>query len=1289
MTVKHKLAQKIALLALSAMAMFAGPVMAAGNENTPSETATAASDYDNGFVIKDNVVTYTITVKNQAVTLSDESAKYKQFTIKDDIPEGLEFVDFGDVTNAELVSKTHESGLVTYVINVANTEDKNTPTTASISFTAKVAREHTLGSDGKETSEYLKSYANTAVVSVDEAEMNSTTTTNYPLNKPVKKVYLAKEGDESEKDTSIDGKIVKAGDNVVYEITFFNTSSVTKDFVVTDKLPDTLSFVTTGTGTNMTKDGGNYLESGHTVTWNIKGLEAGSSKTLYFTAKVKDSAAGKIVDNTTDLTSDGKTVTSDICRFSVIDNPKKSVTANGKDVNDKYVAVSTNGKDSIVTYSIKVTNPSNEPKDFVITDTVPDGTEFVRTGKLVNTTADDGEYSESAKTITWKKTIAANTTITVSFDAKVVTEDKKIENTAYASVDTVKDLPSNTVKSWTLKAPVKSASRGTTSNMEGLITWAKNKDVISYKIAFTNNSDSERTFVIKDVIDADASYVEKSASNSGTYDAETKTLLWTVTLKAKESISVTFNVTVNASETAAASLTNTASVFEDSTDGPEFPSNKTESPIAPTPVKTVTDGKNDINTDAVSKNQEMVYTIHVENPSDAEKEYTVTDAVPAGTELVKNGDSYVVSDSGTVSDGVITWTMKIPGKGSHNFSFTVKALKEGSYIPNTAKVIVDGSTVTTNTTKNWLLGNPAKAVLEDGVDVNGKVFFKGDKDPFELTYTIAVKNDADVEKTFTVTDTIQDGATITSVSHNGSKIGQKITWKVKVAAGKTETLTVNVSIPKDTSITKLTNSADIEADKYKYTTNTVVNYFTDTPEKHAVAGSGMVDASKKIDDSMIGAGDTFTYQITWKNPTEEEQTYTVTDKLPNEVTFVSATDDGVNSNGTVTWKNVKVAAGAEKTVSIVVTAKDDTATKEISNKANVSYTDNPDLYKHDTNTVKAWVAKIEKDAVKTKDGKSIAGEIVSAGSTYFYDITVSNGSGKDQAVTVIDDIPAGLEIVEVSDNGTTSGNTVIWDGVTIPDSGKHLYVEVRAVSDDGVTEMKNTAILKNPQTGTTIESNEVVIYKMPSPVKKVDKKTATEGETIKYTIHVENPSKETKTFTITDDVDSKLVVGSISDKGKAKNRVITWTLTIEGGASKDVTFEAEVDTLTKKTTVTNTAVVSVDNTSINTNEVSTTLEPKEKEKTSTPKDSGTTTTTPSAKKTHTHASDNTTIDNSVKDTTAAATTEAAETATAKDTTVKNKGTGDSSNIPLYAGIAAVCAAGIAGVVIVSRKRKRK
>ena len=87
--------------------------------------------------------------------------------------------------------------------------------------------------------------------------------------------------------TSIDGKTVKGGEELRYEITYTNTTGTKQTVTVTDKIPQYTKFVSADNG---------GTESGGTITW-VKEVEAGKSLTVSFRVKVDADVNGKPVDN--------------------------------------------------------------------------------------------------------------------------------------------------------------------------------------------------------------------------------------------------------------------------------------------------------------------------------------------------------------------------------------------------------------------------------------------------------------------------------------------------------------------------------------------------------------------------------------------------------------------------------------------------------------------------------------------------------------------------------------------------------------------------------------------------------------------------------------------------------------------------------------------------------------------------------------------------------------------------------------------------------------------------------
>ena len=224
---------------------------------------------------------------------------------------------------------------------------------------------------------------------------------------------------------------------------------------------------------------------------------------------------------------------------------------------------------------------------------------------------------------------------------------------------------------------------------------------------------------------------------------------------------------------------------------------------------------------------------------------------------------------------------------------------------------------------------PTKTVTDESRNnIDNTLVSPGQK----LTYTIHWVNNA-VDATgkytsaeITVTDTVPANTTFDSADNDGTwdKTDNKVTWKF-TANPNTEgdvsfTVTVNESISGGNG--EINNSALVG----NRTTNITHNYL---PGK---------TADKDV-NTTLKVGDELTYTIKYKNLEKDAATVVVTDKVPAGTEFVSADNDGVCENGTVTWKIDDVASGAEGSVSFKVHVTIDAVGHSIENQAQVQIGD--------------------------------------------------------------------------------------------------------------------------------------------------------------------------------------------------------------------------------------------------------------------------------------------------------------------------------------------------------------
>jgi uncharacterized repeat protein (TIGR01451 family) len=93
---------------------------------------------------------------------------------------------------------------------------------------------------------------------------------------------------------------------------------------------------------------------------------------------------------------------------------------------------------------------------------------------------------------------------------------------------------------------------------------------------------------------------------------------------------------------------------------------------------------------------------------------------------------------------------------------------------------------------------------------------------------------------------------------------------------------------------------------------------------------------------VADVGDEVDFAITVGNAGPLDATgVIVTDTLPTGMTFVSASDSGSNSNGTVTWTGLSIPSGGSKTLSLTVTITDEAAGQDVYNGVSVEG-DQPD-----------------------------------------------------------------------------------------------------------------------------------------------------------------------------------------------------------------------------------------------------------------------------------------------------------------------------------------------------------
>ena len=317
------------------------------------------------------------------------------------------------------------------------------------------------------------------------------------------------------------------------------------------------------------------------------------------------------------------------------------------------------------------------------------------------------------------------------------------------------------------------------------------------------------------------------------------------------------------------------------------------------------------------------------------------------------------------------------------------------------------------------------------------------------------------------------------------------------------------------------------------------------PELKVTKTDGVTDAAP---------GDTLTYTIDFENyGYGAAENVTITDKLPDFVSYVSATNGGVfdSATRTVTWKAGTLDIG--KKGQVAVTVKLDPAfeagTTTLTNEVTISTITPGELDPSDNKATDTTNVFAE---VELSIAKKAVPEPVDAGAnlTYTVDWTVG-GNAYSHDVKIVDMLPAGVTFVSASNGGVHNpgAGTVTWalGDVTPVETGSFtVVVNVNSPQYNGVKLTNDVAITNNA--GDKAEAS-VISTVRSSHTLLIDKTAAPEpvdaGTDLTYTINWEVTGNEpAKDAMVVDTLPALVTFVSASDGGvyDPATRTITWDL---------------------------------------------------------------------------------------------------------------------------------------------------
>ncbi|AYN66076.1 DUF11 domain-containing protein [Euzebyella marina] len=333
-------------------------------------------------------------------------------------------------------------------------------------------------------------------------------------------------------------------------------------------------------------------------------------------------------------------------------------------------------------------------------------------------------------------------------------------------------------------------------------------------------------------------------------------------------------------------------------------------------------------------------------------------------------------------------------------------------------------------------------------------------------------------------------------------------------------------------------------------------------------------------------GDTVTLTIDLTNNGPDEATnVSLQNLVPVGFTILNANDSGVISGNTIDWSGFTIPSGTTSSVSFEVTVNNPTnVANEYMNIVQVTNVDqydpdsepnndDGDQSEDDEDTIEFILQSADLEVINT-----VTPEEGNPGDTLTFNIEVLN-TGVDAAtgVSIENLVPDGFTITAVNNGGTQSGQTIVWNGITVPNgSSITLSFEVTINVPTNVSgEYFNTVQViavdqldpdsaPNNDDGDQSEDDEdnAEIVLIPADLSLEKRLSATSlqtpntGDTVTFELEIVNVGPGLATnVTIEDSLPVGFTLQSVNDGGVANGNIITWNLPSLPVGSQVVSYE--------------------------------------------------------------------------------------------------------------------------------------
>ena len=917
---------------------------------------------------------------------------------------------------------------------------------------------------------------------------------------------------------SVDGKSVAVGDILTYEISYINNNSKneTATVTITDKIPENTKYVKdSATPKAEPSDDG-------VLTWTIGEVPAGQGGKVSFKVEVVDEAAGTVIENHGRVL-DGEN--EDDTNYVYNSVPKKEVfdatAAAETEINGEKVKVG-DILDYKVSYELKAEKDDTLFTNIVVTDKVPEGTEFV-----ANTADPAYSFNKSDDgTLTWTMDSQTKGKYFVSFQVRVTAdavELGEVENTATLKIGP--DDPGSDSK------PV---TNPVLTNIRVVKVWddednKDNKRPSNVTVYLFQNDDQKDSQTLgsgnnwaynwrnQDVVDANGNpYIYSITENEVD---EYSTAISSEVIKDEQSEYYGWKV-----------FTVTNSHHENG-------------------KKEVTWGTYNYNLDGylASPGEILTYTISYANNTAEVADVTITDAIPDFTEYVADS----ASDEGVCENRVVTWSFKDvqPGTGGTvTFKVQIDPSKAGILIENDAKVFVGNTKVDTNTVHTPV---PKKEVKDQsGKNIDKEGVHVGDTLTYEISYQLT-----DTKETVTVTDIVPEGTEFV-IAENGGAFDEStgvVTWNFTNQRPATYTVRFKVKVTTAAlNLKQIDNYAELEfgPNDPKVRTNTVTNY-----PKTAVTVVKIWNDNDN-EDRVRPESISFTLAA---EPKQE---------IPEATKTMSMADEWKS----ITWTELP-AADENGKISYTVT-------EAIVDKYTTTYEKSePDK----ATGIVTWTftnahKKDKKDVFVQTVDYSVDGKPVGVGDILTYKISYTNNTSTTaEKITVTDTYPENTVYVDGTLKVTADAGSTVTK--TEPGEDRMINVEIAEVPAGYTGEVSFQVEVEKEAAGTVLKNgakvingdNEFETNVVTNPVPKkevfdennvdIDGQGVNVGDFLTYKISFDLEQASGDDVIVTDTIPTGTEFVSADDGGLLEGNTVKWNLDpLPAGKDYSVSFKVKVTT---------------------------------------------------------------------------------------------------------------------------------